>query len=122
MVATLLQKAERRFASSMIGQRLIEAGYLTEDQLREALAIQPDSGLLLGEICLLKGWLTYPQLQECLPTMRPRLGEKLLGAGLINMNQLWVALLEQRTSGRLLGEILVSQGWLDYSTLAEFVD
>src|SRR5438477_9816535 len=102
MVATLLEKTEQRFSSSMIGQRLIEAGYITDDQLRQALAAQSQTGLLLGEVCMLKGFITYPQLQTCLPPMRQRIGEKLLAANLITIDQLWSALLEQRSTGALL--------------------
>lgn len=111
------EKEPRQFASSLIGQRLIEAGFLTEEQLREALVAQGQTGLLLGEICLLKGWLTYEQLKECLPPLRTRLGEKLLAHGYISMEQLWLALLEQRLSGARLGEILVDRGWIDKVTL-----
>lgn len=110
-----------RFASSLIGQRLIEAGYLTEAQLREALSAQQETGLLLGEVCMLKGWLNYAQLKECLPSLRSRLGERLLSLGYITMEQLWLALLEQRHSGHKLGEILVDRGWLDRSVLLNFV-
>jgi hypothetical protein len=103
--------------SSLIGQRLIESGLLSGDQLSEALKIQFETGLLFGEVCLLKGWLTYPSLKGCLPTMRSRLGEKLLSHGYITMEQLWMALLEQRHSGQKLGDILVSRGWIDRAAL-----
>ena len=107
-----MKQVSAKFSSSLIGQRLIEAGYLTEDQLKEALIAQHDTGLLLGEICLLKGWLTYPQLKDCLPALRTRLGERLLSLGYITMEQLWLAILEQRHSGHKLGEILVDRGWI----------
>jgi len=107
----------RNFSSSLIGQRLIEAGYLTEQQLREALAAQSETGLLLGEVCMLKGWLTYEQLKECLPSLRNKAGEKLLALGYITMEQLWLALFEQRQSGVKLGAILVDRGWIDQSIL-----
>jgi hypothetical protein len=108
---------ERSFSSSLIGQRLIEAGYLTEAQLREALAAQADTGLLLGEICMLKGWLDYGQLKECLPKLRSKLGERLLALGYITMEQLWLAIFEQRQSGDRLGAILVERGWIDKAAL-----
>jgi len=110
---------QQSFSSSLIGQRLIEAGFLTDEQLRQALASQMDTGLLLGEVCLLKGWLTYPQLKKCLPSLRSKIGEKLLALGYISMEQLWLALLEQRHSGHKLGEILVDRGWIDKSVLDE---
>ncbi len=106
-----------RFSSSLIGQRLIEAGYLTEAQLKEALIAQNEAGLLLGEVCLLKGWLTYAQLKECLPSGRSKLGERLLAHGCITMEQLWLALLEQRHSGVRLGDILINRGWITQEML-----
>ncbi len=112
-----MKESAHHFASSLIGQRLIEAGYLTEAQLREALEAQEKTGLLLGEVCMLKGWLSYSQLKECLPQLRTRLGEKLLALGYITMEQLWLAILEQRQTGHKLGEILVRRGWIDRSVL-----
>jgi hypothetical protein len=118
----LLEKTARSFTSSMIGQRLIEAGHITEQQLREALAAQAETGLLLGEVCMLKGWINYFQLRECLPPMRSRIGERLLSAGLITIEQLWKAILEQRQTGELLGEILVSNGCVKQAMLDKFLD
>jgi type IV pilus assembly protein PilB len=105
------------FSSSLIGQRLVEAGYLTIDQLKEALNIQKDTGLLFGEVCVLQGWLSYQQVRECLPDLRSRVGDKLLAHGLITMQQLWLAILEQRQTGKRLGEILVERGWLSTQVL-----
>ncbi len=105
------------FKSSLIGQRLIEAGYLTREQLTEALGRQNETGLLLGEVCLLKGWLSYQQLKDCLPTLRSKLGERLISNGYISIEQLWLALLEQRHTGDKLGDILINRGWIDNSVL-----
>lgn len=112
-----MKESSQPFSSSLIGQRLIEAGYLTEPQLREALAAQSETGLLLGEVCMLKGWLTYEQLKECLPSLRTKAGEKLLALGYITMEQLWLALFEQRQTGVKLGAILVERGWIDKAAL-----
>jgi type IV pilus assembly protein PilB len=109
------------FSSSLIGQRLIEAGYLTEDHLQKALHLQKETGLLLGEVCLLQGWITYGQLKECLPNLRTKLGDKLLAHGLLTMEQLWMAILEQRLTGAKLGEIVVDRGWIDQARLNEIM-
>lgn len=114
-------KQPRRFASSLIGQRLLEAGYLTEPQLRQALAAQNETGLLFGEVCLLKGWLNYDQLKECLPSLRSKIGERLLSLWYISMEQLWLALFEQRQTGQKLGAILVDRGWIDRTVLANLM-
>lgn len=104
-------ETRKQLHSGLIGQRLIEAGYLTKEQLREALAEQERTALLLGEVCLLRGWFTFDQLKECLPPLRNKIGNTLLAHKIINMEQLWLALLEQRMSGLKLGEILINRGW-----------
>jgi hypothetical protein len=114
-------KDKSKLNASLIGQRLIERGYLKGDQLEEALKLQRETGLLLGEVCLLKGWLSHEQLKECLPNLRSRLGEKLMVLGYITIEQLWLALLEQRHSGERLGEILIVRGWVDRSVLESVV-
>jgi hypothetical protein len=116
-----LATRSKHLQSSLIGQRLIESGLLDQDQLKEALATQRDTGLLLGEICLLKGWFDYPRLKACLPRMRSRLGEQLLSLGYITVEQLWLALLEQRQTGEKLGEILIVRGWVDRTVLDKVV-
>lgn len=113
----MVSGSKRKLNSGLVGQRLIEAGYLTREQLQEALRVQRQTALLLGEVCLLRGWINYDQLSECLRPVRSRLGNRLLASGAINAEQLWVAILEQRQSGARLGEILVSRGWVDEQTL-----
>lgn len=112
-----MSSSNRKLSSGLIGQRLIEAGYINNDMLQEALSAQAETGLLLGEVCLLKGWLTYAQLRECLPTTRSKIGEKLISLGYLNIEQLWIALFEQRQSGHKLGDILVERGWVDRQIL-----
>ena len=114
---TAKEKAKVKLNASLIGQRLIEQGYLSSQQLDEALQLQRETGLLLGEVCLLKGWVNYDQLKQCLPSLRSKLGEKLMSLGYITIEQLWLALLEQRHSGERLGEILVVRGWVDRAVL-----
>lgn len=114
-------KGKAKLHASLIGQRLIESGFLKSEQLEEALKLQKETGLLLGEICLLKGWVTYQQLKDCLPSLRSKLGEKLLALGYITIEQLWLAILEQRHSGDRLGEILVVRGWVDRSVIESVV-
>ncbi len=116
-----MPESSRTFSSSLIGQRLIEAGYLTDKQLKEALEAQAETGLLLGEVCMLKGWLSYAQVKECLPTLRSKLGEKLLALGYISIEQLWLALLEQRQTGLRLGAILTDRGWIDRTVLESVI-
>jgi len=48
-------------ARKRLGELLNEAGLLTREQLEQALAEQPASGLRLGELLLRKGWITEEQ-------------------------------------------------------------
>ncbi|MBA3858222.1 MAG: hypothetical protein C0507_15060 [Cyanobacteria bacterium PR.3.49] len=121
MIKKNMSREKNRLSAALIGQRLIESGHLTVEQLDEALQLQRETGLLFGEVCLLKGWISYDQLKGCLPSLRSKLGEKLLALGYITMEQLWLALLEQRNSGERLGEILVDRGWVDRTNLNSVV-
>jgi hypothetical protein len=121
MIKKNMSREKNRLSAALIGQRLIESGHLTVEQLDEALQLQRETGLLFGEVCLLKGWISYDQLKGCLPSLRSKLGEKLLALGYITMEQLWLALLEQRNSGERLGEILVVRGWVDRTNLNSVV-
>lgn len=51
-----------------IGELLVERGYLTEDQLEEAVGIQkrPDESRRLGEILVSRGYVTASQIQIAL--------------------------------------------------------
>ncbi|MCC7260576.1 MAG: Flp pilus assembly complex ATPase component TadA [Alphaproteobacteria bacterium] len=54
------------------------------------------------------------------PAARPqRLGEKLVGMGLISNDQIQIALQEQKASKKLLGQILVDMGFVTESALGE---
>ena len=50
-----------------------------------------------------------------------RIGDKLVARGLINEDQLNVALQEKKVSGKLLGEVLVDLGFIDDETLTAFL-
>ncbi|WP_242390488.1 hypothetical protein [Pararhodospirillum photometricum] len=50
-----------------------------------------------------------------------RLGDQLVGAGLISRDQLRVAMIEQKRTGAMLGQVLVDLGFLTDQTLAEIM-
>lgn len=52
---------------------------------------------------------------------KSRIGERLVAMGVITEDQLNVALQEKKTSGKLLGTIMVELGFLDENTLAAFL-
>jgi type IV pilus assembly protein PilB len=53
------------------------------------------------------------------PARRPRIGDVLLGQGIISPEQLELALAEQKNTGAMLGEVLVKQGVISGSTLVQ---
>jgi hypothetical protein len=67
-----------------IGQFLVERGFITEDELEQALEEQRTSGARLGEILISRGWVSGPDLAA---TVSEQLGleletERGFGAGL----------------------------------------
>src|SRR5208337_1943733 len=108
----------------MLGEMLVQAGHITEKQLKQALAEQKQTGEKLGETLIRLGLLTSRQL-ECLldfqmnqsvatPFPSPlRLGELLISTGVISREQLKDALLKQSGSGKKLGEVLVEEGYAE---------
>ncbi len=58
------------------GQVAVKLGFLTEEQLKEALYEQIKDDLtqkphrLLGEICGLKGWMTHEQIADVLDELQ----------------------------------------------------
>ncbi|MES2729849.1 MAG: ATPase, T2SS/T4P/T4SS family [Pseudomonadota bacterium] len=55
------------------------------------------------------------------PGTKPRIGERLLNAGLINESQLQVALAEQKISGKLIGEALMELGFITSDAMSHFL-
>ncbi len=104
--------------SGQLGDRLVELGQITREQLAVALEEQKRDGnrRLLGEILVEKGFLSEAELKG---SKAMRLGDKLIAQGLISKDQLQIALLEQKSSKKLLGQILVEMGFLTESALSE---
>lgn len=95
-----------------LGQKLLKAGLLTQAQLAQALKEQRGTLLKFGEICLGHQWIRPEHLYQLTPSYSLCLGEVLLAQGLIEPDQLQIALRQQRRYGRKLGDILLSKGWI----------
>lgn len=127
------------FPWRQLGALLADEGLLTEVELELALVEQRRTGRLLGQIVVDRGYVSAfslarvlsaqhgvdlttpepepePQLTEVPSTWRP-LGRLLVEEKLITQTQLAEALLEQE-DGRRLGEILVARGALSAADLA----
>lgn len=64
VASTLLRKKLRKLPR--LGEALISRGYLTIDQLQEALNVQESQSVLLGQLLVKNGYITANQLQEVL--------------------------------------------------------
>lgn len=106
----------------MLGELLVHAGHITNEQLEHALAEQKKSGEKLGEVLVRLGLLTARQLDAVLdfqrrqgnakPSPNPlRLGELLISKGYISREQLDDALFKQTLSKKKLGEVLIEEGY-----------
>jgi hypothetical protein len=52
--------------TTRIGELLVEAGMLSQDDLDDALEIAQDSRQLIGRVLVMSGFITDPQLQVAL--------------------------------------------------------
>lgn len=102
-----------------LGDILIQKGLLSPENLQIALDYQRKNGGLLGNILVDFGWLDEAQVLEAaeLIPRRGKLGEMLIRLGVISEEQLQQALEFQQKSGGAIGEILLSLGLVDAQTL-----
>ncbi len=108
---------------------LTEQGILSPKQLEEAVEQAPDE--LLAEILVIRGVLTRADARACLtqlqslqgqPSTRVRLGEYLVATGQITQIQFEKALVDQLDQDKLLGEILVDQGFVSPSEILRSIE
>ena len=88
----------------VLGQALLSIGLIGRRELEQVRSAQAESDGLVEALRLASA-------------LRSRLGEMLLKSQRITSAQLEYALELQRCEGGLLGEILLSLGWLDRQTL-----
>jgi hypothetical protein len=87
-----------------LGEALVSIGLIGHRELSELRTAPAESDDLVGSLMVASA-------------LRSRLGEMLLNAKRITSSQLEFALEMKRHQGGLLGETLVSLGWLDQQTL-----
>ena len=104
-----------------IGDLLIEKGYITKEQLIQALARQKKQRQYrpLGEILVDLRFISREQLNSVLKKYKHRvkLGELLINLKLITQDQLQAALEKQKQEGGKLGYILAKTGAITESSL-----
>lgn len=133
-----------------LGELLVAEGLVLGPDLEYALAVQREKGGLLGEILVTLGFVSTTDIARVLGEqhgvhlsmaiaqrqerlrVRPApvrrgagwwqpLGRLLVEKGLLTESGLERALVDQRTTGRLLGEIVVSRGWVSAEDVARTV-
>lgn len=108
-----MEKALKR-----LGQILIEGEIVTKKQLKKALEIQRKGKRLLGEILVDLGYIAKEKLDLALAgQFGSRLGEILVRNKMINFEQLHKALERQRDVNSPLGEILIALGYISEESL-----
>lgn len=107
--------------SRFFGQYLLEKGRITSEQLVSALEHQKSVQAAIGTLALERGLLTGEQIKQILAEQRKtslRFGEQAVAMGLLTQTQVDELLQEQEVSHRvLLGEVLVSKGYLTLEML-----
>ncbi len=110
-----VQQSKRRLK---VGEILLAQGYVTQDQLNQALAYHLQSGISLGTVLLRMGFIDVDTLNNVLgrqleTSSRKRTGEILLEHGYITPKQLEEGLAKQKDFNLPLGKTLVKLGYLD---------
>ena len=101
-----------------LGTRLVQAGYISEQQLQQALQAQRQEGTLLGETLVRQRAISREQLSRFVfSDPGSRLGEVLIDDRYITREQLAEALAYQQEYGGRLGAICVSHGFLSRQEL-----
>lgn len=96
-----------------IGERLIEGGFITRQQLDEALELQKRESVFLGDALERLGYLTRERMIEFLSYDRSSLvGERLIAASGMKRDQFYEALAYQRANGGRIGSICVELGFI----------
>ena len=104
-----------------LGQMLVAGGLISLEQLDEAIEKQKTVDLKIGEILKGMNLLTQMELDSFLlnqsliklPLGSPyQFGRRLIGLGLVTDDMVRIALVEQRTTGKSIGEILCERNWL----------
>lgn len=108
-----------------LGFYLLEAGLVNSDQLEIALNEQKTTATRLGEILSNHGWMKKKTIEYVIEKVihkqlsgnGQKLGSYLIESGLLSLDQIEIALREQKSSHLCLGEILASYAWISQQTI-----
>ena len=123
-----------RLPSRLIGELFVERGLISETQLHVGLAMQSETGQLLGQILVARFGVARSEVASILaeqwaralgPLAEPdedatrrRLGEIFLERGFVSEAELERALERQRETGERVGEALIADGVISKFELA----
>jgi len=103
----------RSLNGSPLGQRLLNDGSISQEQLEVALRMQRRQYRPLGKILIQQGVLDQARIDSAIAQLArdngERLGDLLLREGHVSSSQLEAALAEQASARRTLGELLLEQ-------------
>ncbi|MBC7542857.1 MAG: hypothetical protein H7338_09015, partial [Candidatus Sericytochromatia bacterium] len=118
-VEQVQQALEVRRDLLRLGRRLVRAKIITSSQLDEALTIQEETGLKLGEILVKLGYVDAMKLEVFRNSAgqqdeKEDLGTRLLKTDVITRGQLLRAREAAKHSGKPIGEVLLQLGFLTH--------
>ena len=102
----------------IFGEYLVEQNIIREKDLARALEIQKTDRVPLGQLAMQKGSIDNKQLFRILSRQRKpeeknkSFGKLAVAMEYLSQEQVEMLLERQTHTNRLLGEILVSQGWV----------
>ncbi len=128
----------QNYTRPLLGQILLDGGFLSVQDLKRSLEEQVRTGELLGQVLVRIGILDEADIKAALSVQpnlggledavriaagdRRKLGELLVQSGRITDNQLEQALAERKRSGEKLGEVFVRLGVLTELQLIGLLD
>jgi lipopolysaccharide/colanic/teichoic acid biosynthesis glycosyltransferase len=135
---TLHWDSKEKRIDKLIGQVILESGVINEAQLEEALKHQEKWGGKVGEILIEKGYITEQKLKDFLNLQvfvnssanwalknnknDYLLGEIMLAANVITVDQLEEALKYQKHKGGRVGQILIDMGYISELALKDCLE
>lgn len=106
----------------LVGTLLLKHTRLTEEQLQIALDLKAGRPYFrIGEILLSKGWITLDELGNALEVQHHSLllGQLLIKRGVVSEAQLKSALEAQAKTGDRLGEVLLNLGLCNHDQIVD---
>lgn len=119
-------KGQELHTQPKLGQLCVASGMISLEELNEAVQSQTTLRLPLGQILQEQRLISQAELDGlllgqnliALPAESPHsIGQRLIALGLVSEDMVRIALIEQRTFDKRLGEILVEHGWVDKTVL-----